>query len=115
MQDQNCCQLYYRFVYWYCSTFIHVPVMSSWINKMKLMIYKATESIQLNFKDIAYKYSPKKSHNNTNIESCDSMNCALINYILMLILEDICVIYLHCCESVMSKVPKVRQICNSAE
>ena len=69
-------------------------MVSSSINQMKLIIYNTIELIKLNFKDIAYKYGPNECHNNTNIESCDGMNCASINYILMLILEDVCVLYL---------------------
>ena len=93
---QNCRDLYYRYICWYyCTcTFVHLAMMPSSINQMKLMIYNTIELITLNLKDITSKYGPNETHNDTNIQSCDSTNCASINYILMLILEELYIIYL---------------------
>ena len=64
--------------------------MSASINQSILMTHSTMEGIKSNFKDITHKYGPNKYQNNKNIECCDSMNCASIICISMLIVEVIC-------------------------
>ena len=90
---QNSVKSHYRFLYWCCCRLIHLPVVLAYINQLELSIYRTIEMIEANIKDIKNTYAQNETQNNKNIQSYNSIFCTSINYILMMIVEVICIIF----------------------
>ena len=96
MSLQNDCISCYKFICCYCWTLIHAQMMVLAINQLELIIYCIIIVIKSNFKYANYEYCQNKSSikRNTHYYKLMCCNCTSMNYYVMLIVQDICMIYL---------------------
>ena len=90
---QNGFKSHYRFLYWYRYRLIHLQMVPAYINQLELSIYRTIEMIKSNIKDRTNIYGQNETQNKKNIQSYNSIFCTSISYILMMIVEVICIIF----------------------
>ena len=90
---QNNCKSHYKFICWCYCRLTHLQMALPSINQLELSILCTIEVIKSNVKDITNIYGQNESHNNQHIQSYNSISCTSVNYILLMIVEVICAIF----------------------